>query len=455
MSTSVVVPALGALTLCVGFALASPLAAQEEGRPLPGMIRGLAFDSTTMTPLAGAQVSVAGGGGQLVADQSGVFRFEDVPAGEYPLVVDHPRLDSLGLTPILRVVQVAPEAEVDVTFATPSLSSLRAMYCDTAAPVIDGRDGILIGAVQDEVTGVGQPRASVVAEWLDRGGERGASAVTADGAGVFILCDIPLDIPVRMVVYLYGDTEDEAVVSLNGGGILLRDLTVRLTEPATMVGEVIDHDTGAPIDAAIVRIRGTDLETVTSSRGRFRFDEVPPGRQILDMEHLAYGSQSQPVDVGTMTLDVTARFSKTAIELEGITVVALPARLERMGYFQRREVSAGFASFIEREEIVKRSPIRLSAALSSEPGIVVRHGISGPYLVTSRGGRGIEQSDCRLRMIVDGMEMSGPGWDLDSFPPDQVQAIEIYPTELSLPQRFRGMGSGMDNCGAVVIWTGR
>jgi hypothetical protein len=430
-------------------------AVAQEGDPPPrGAINGLALDSTTMAPLAGAVISVAGGGGALVADADGRFRFEDVPFGSYPLVVDHPRLDSLGLTPILRTVQIAPGAEVEVVFATPSLTSLRSMYCGSA-PGRGDRNGILIGAVQDEVTTVGQPGASVVAEWLEPDGERAASAVTADGSGVFTICDLPRNVPVRMLVYLYGDTRDETVVNLDGRGILLQDLTVRLTEPATMLGEVIDQDTGEPIEAAVVRIRGTDLEAVTNGRGRFRFEEVPPGRQILDMEHLAYGTQSREIDVGTMTLDVTARFSRTAIEVEGITVVAHPARLERMGYFQRRQMRAGFASFIERDEIVARSPIRLSSALASEPGVVVRHGIGGPYLVTSRGGRGISQADCRLRMIVDGMEMSGPGWNLDSFPPDQVQAIEVYPTELSLPQRFRNFGPGMTTCGAVVIWTGR
>lgn len=449
------------LAFAVGFALAlsagapGQARAQEVPPPRPGAINGLALDSTTMAPLAGATVSVAGGGGALVTDEEGRFRFEEVPPGEYPIVVDHPRLDSLGLTPILRTVRVAAGAEVDVVFATPSLSSLRAMYCPSSPAPEASRDGIFIGAVQDEVTSVGQPGASVVVEWLEPRGERAASAAVADGAGVFTICDLPRDRQVRVVVLLFGDTRAETVVNLDGRGILLQDLTLRLTEPASMVGEVLDQDTGEPIEAAIVRIRGTDLEAITNRQGRFRFEEVPPGRQVLDMEHLAYGSQSREIDVGTMTLDVTARFSRTAIEVEGITVVAYPARLERMGYFQRRQMRAGFASFIERDEIVRRSPIRLSSVLASEPGVVVRHGVAGPYLVTSRGGRGIEQADCRLRMIVDGMEMSGPGWNLDSFSPDQVQAIEVYPTELSLPQRFRGFGPGMTNCGAVVIWTGR
>ena len=61
--------------------------AQERTDPGTGVIRGVAFDSTTMTPLAGAAVSVAGGGGELRADADGTFRFEDVPPGDYPIIL--------------------------------------------------------------------------------------------------------------------------------------------------------------------------------------------------------------------------------------------------------------------------------------------------------------------------------------------------------------------------------
>ena len=93
-----------------------------------GQIRGTVLDSTTMTRLIGAQVSVAGGQGGLVTDGAGTFRFEDVPPGDYPLVMSHPRLDTLGLTPILRTVEVAEwlagRGDVDLWRARTRFASL-------------------------------------------------------------------------------------------------------------------------------------------------------------------------------------------------------------------------------------------------------------------------------------------------------------------------------------------
>ena len=148
--------------LLSGLPNAQPAGAQEqEGL---GTIRGLALDSTTMAPLAGATVSLAGGAGRIQTDSTGAFRFEEVPPGEYPIVVSHPRIDSLGLTPILRMVTVAPGDSEVVVFATPSLASLRGIHCEGEPTPLIGRDGIVVGIVQDELTGVPQSIATVVAE---------------------------------------------------------------------------------------------------------------------------------------------------------------------------------------------------------------------------------------------------------------------------------------------------
>lgn len=435
-----------ALSVCL-----SPAAARAQDT---GVIRGIALDSTTMRPLAEAAVTVAGGDGQLLADSLGEFRFEGVPPGRYSLVVDHPRLDSLGLTPILRVVEVAPGQDQTVVFSTPSPATLRGVYCDASIPVREGKDGILIGAVHDANTQVGQPNAGVIAEWMDDSGELGASAQETDRAGVFALCDLPTDRDIRITILLFGETETEEVVRFRDGRVLLEDLEVELSRPARVLGEVMDRDLGEPIANAVVTLEGTDFRAVTGAQGRFSFRDVPPGNYLLVLEHLAYGEQSQVLSVSGGVVDVTAEFSQQAIELEGITVTMGSSRLDRLGYFDRRQMREGFATFMEREDLVERSPLTLADALTTTPGVQVRREIEGSYLISSRGGVGIDNASCRLRLILDGMPLPpGPGSSLDNFLTQQVLAVEVYPSDLSVPARFQAIGAGT-NCGAVVIWTG-
>jgi RNA polymerase sigma factor (sigma-70 family) len=431
-----------------GLPLAAPLAAQAQERiqPSPGTIRGLAFDSTRMAPLAGATVSLAGGAGQLQTDSTGTFRFEAVPAGEYSLVVSHPRIDSLGLTPILRVVAVRPGEDVLALFATPSLNSLRGLYCEGEPVPSAGRDGIVVGAVQDELTGVTQPLATIVAEWVEPDGERRSVEASTDQGGVFKLCAVPRNVPVLLQAEFFGEVQGEVVVEMGGGGFLLQDLGVRLSRPGRILGEVRDGETGDPIPSALISLAGTDFQTLTSRQGRFLFPEIPPGRYEVRLEHLAYGTQSRVVDVGSATVEVNARFSREAIELEGITVTARSARLERVGYFQRRDMKRGSAVFLSGEEVRARDSRRLSIAFFNIPGVWVRPlGPYGPQLATRSG--------CPIPLFLNGMHLP-QGVSFESIRPEEVEAVEIYRSAGELPVRYRNMPF-LEGCGALFIWTTR
>jgi hypothetical protein len=210
-----------------------------------------------------------------------------------------------------------------------------------------------------------------------------------------------------------------------------------------------------------VRLKGTEFETLTSATGRFLFPEVPPGEYVLETEHVGYGTQTRPINVGARTVDIDAELSQVAIELEGLTVTvrARPPVLNQVGYYERRERLSGVARFYEQEELVSRSQVSLATALAQTLGVrvVTQDGVS--RMMSTRGRKGIEQRPCYLRLIVDGVLMSRDDpaldalWNLESFLPNQVAAVEIYPSDNSLPQKYRSMGN-MTQCGAVVIWSG-
>jgi hypothetical protein len=336
--------------------------------------------------------------------------------------------------------------------AASSLRTLRGIHCEGQPAPAAGEDGIVVGVVKDELTGVTQPIATVVAEWVDPESGRRSVRSGTDGSGVFTLCAVPPEIPARLRAEFFEETQGEVVLERGAGGFLLQDIPVLLSRPGRIVGQVTDASTGEPIPSAVITLRGTELRTLANQEGRFLFPEVDPGRYEVQLEHLAYGTQTRVVDVGSATLEVNARFSREAIELEGITVTARSARLERAGYFERRDMRRAVARFMERDEIMARDSNSLSAAFFNIPGVVVDPlGPDGPQLRESlgRGGEG-----CPLSFFLNGMYIPS-GVSFETIRPEEVEAVEVYPRRDDLPYRYRVMPGRRECGGAVFVWTTR
>jgi hypothetical protein len=65
---------------------------------------------------------------------------------------------------------------------------------------------------------------------------------------------------------------------------------------------------------------------------------------------------------------------------------------------------------------------------------------------------------CLALLYLDGVRQRGFRGDpastfdiLSSLHTDEIAAIEVYPRAYSMPMEF--MGSGGEQCGAVVVWT--
>jgi hypothetical protein len=126
-------------------------------------------------------------------------------------------------------------------------------------------------------------------------------------------------------------------------------------------------------------------------------------------------------------------------------------RLERSGYFQRRDYSPG-GFFVEREEIEKRNPIFLTDLFRRALGFRVVPTDGFGNTVVSRRAIITFQSpgNCVPAIYLDGMQVEGI---LDHIVhPDDVEAIEAYAGISQIPSRWLGFHSA---CGVVVIWTRR
>lgn len=430
--------------------------AQQAGRVSGTTIRGSAFDSTAMLPLRDAAVSVAGGIGGIVTDELGIFLLVDVPPGEYSLVVEHPRLDSLGLTPLLRILRVEEGQErAEVSFAVPSVRTLWPVFCGEPAEAGGSHHGVLLGEVLDRVTGVAQPLAAVRATWADEADRTLVVQAKANGTGSFALCGLPSQIPITVQAAFLGQVQADTVAHLGGRPLAIANVLMGLSEPGEIFGKVVDSNTGEPIQSAVVTLVGTDHATVSNGMGNFSFEDVDPGQYTLQVDHLAYGVQALEIHLASQTLDIDARLSKRAIELEGITVTAHNPMLERVGYYVRqRRFAVSRAHFLTGEDLMARDSTSMIKAVQGLPWTRVRMDAKwGPALQPWSA-----RSNCPMSLFVNGMWIPEGGLSLKSFDPDEIEAMEIYPRgggdlTLQIPGGRGVWGDLEPTCGKLVIWT--
>jgi len=203
-------------------------------------VEGLAYDSSAGRPLAGARVSLRGTAFSATADAAGRFRIQLPDTGSYMLVVDHPRLDSLGFEVPSRGVRVAG-ALTTADIAVPPLAVVRTALCPgSRAP---DRTGIVHGVVR-KATGAAMSWATIKYRWAQYAGgpaipgsPMSASTVpatasapgatlVADSRGHYLICDVP---PGRYRLALESELGEvaETEVVIDAGELVLREMTLR------------------------------------------------------------------------------------------------------------------------------------------------------------------------------------------------------------------------------------
>lgn len=224
-----------------------------------------------------------------------------------------------------------------------------------------------------------------------------------------------------------------------------------------LTGTVKDP-TGRPIEQAEVAVQGTNLTQRTGVDGGFRFDSVPEGRRWVLVRRLGF----EPAQYA-MTLE-RGKNRELAAELEPLPQT-LPAKViaARSGYtgryadFYRRQRS-GWGKFITRDDIDRERPPELGwMVLRYLPFIDPRSMDEAPFPRAGFGswpaaayGRSPGFRVCPPAISVNGAAPSS-AWTVNSFRPNDVEAVEVYrPTISNVPVEY-SMYPGTE-CGLVVVW---
>jgi hypothetical protein len=220
----------------------------------------------------------------------------------------------------------------------------------------------------------------------------------------------------------------------------------------TLVGSVRDS-AGSPLPGVEVWLRGSDLYTHTADNGGFRLPGAPQGAARVTVRRMGFESTTFDLQLRAGQTDsLVVSLSMVATALAGMSVEEEGnTRSKRLlaGFWERR--SRGFGHFFTREEIDARDPHEFTDIVRTTAGVSI---------VTINGRQSIRFSrsastrvDCPPQYWMDGMPVQNA--TPDEFPPQDVEALEVYAGAATIPPQFapRMVTFGPKTCGAIVIWT--
>lgn len=472
-------------------AQASPSPSPSPGRP--GRVDITSVDSITRLPLAGASVRLVSvldttRVHDAALDARGRARVDSLSAGPWVLTARHARLDTLGVSSVAVPFTVRAGRGVTVRAAVPSVRTLVARVCGSAATP---GTGYLFGTVRRAVRTSASPRTAatvsalplsagqVTAQWLDLRIEAGRverTIVTTDvpvgDNGRYVVCGVPTETTVRLRAVGAEGASGIAAFTSSATGIVPRDLVLGRADTVvtTPSGPQAPEDSGLvdivlrgaggvrgtvqtvdgrPLANALVGLSATGLDTRTDGAGRFMLAATPTGTWTLDVRALGYAPQQQPVDLlpsdtATQVVVLVRAQVMDTVKVRA-TAIAQTSLGRILNEFEERR-RQGLGRFVGPGDLEEMLLLRFTDALRAVPGVRLELSSRGERVITMRGTYG----RCVPTVLVDRMRM--PGTEaLDNFiPPDLVAAVEVYQAGFA-PAEFQDIFSG---CGTIVVWTG-
>lgn len=455
-------------------------------------IVGSIAESAGDRPLPNATITVDGLDFSAVADDSGAFELGLPLDGEYTILVEHPRLDSIGLRVLQRTVSLKRGSTTRLTIAIPAAERVHRELCPDDEP----DDRALFGVVGRGRLDTPVPDARVAARWQRIAMSSGTPSVTnvgavatTDDSGFFVLCGLPFGRTILVNGYAGDLASHAASVFFSpevGGSVLLAwdkpvgapyesihttphrgfRLDLRLaatgelpsTTSAALSGLVVDASTAEPLPGVHVSV--TEIDTaLTRIDGTYAIDDLvwDRGRRWVTFRHLGYEPTVHDllIDAPDTTVVLNVTMEPSAVQLEEIVIAGERMRIPPYlrGFYERR--ARGWGVFLDAQQIAERSGPRVLDVLLTIPGVDLKG--QRRNVLYLRGASRTCQAELRAPIIVvDGTPFRGlqPGVEvgalLDAINVHVVVGIEVYRGPSEIPPEFGRLDS---QCGMVVIWT--
>lgn len=265
----------------------------------PNVVRvsGMVFDSTRHRPLEGATVSITGTPYTGITARNGTFNIPALLDGEYGVAFSHPWADSLGYLPEQYAATLAPGDSIFMQLALPSVEGIVRRRCTDSPGSASTR--VLVGTVRGtDGRPVGRGvRVSVTWQRITFSQSAGPLSIRERGQRIFtdeegryIVCDLPLERPISIVVETGDGTKLVARVRFQPGIVEVAEapgdvspytaygweeriwpLDLHVAAPPRIVafrGEVRDITTRELLQAVPIVLNGVAV-AVTDAAGQF------------------------------------------------------------------------------------------------------------------------------------------------------------------------------------------
>lgn len=227
----------------------------------------------------------------------------------------------------------------------------------------------------------------------------------------------------------------------------------------TITGRVTDAADSAAIARAVVDVPGTDVSLRTNGFGRFRITGLRGDARELVVRAIGYEKVSLLLAPGrTGTVDVgDIRLERNPQLLSQMVVQGRAARVPRGFAEVYRRGLSGRGKFITREQIDSLNPAQLKTVLFGINGVYVNQ--RGVYFNRCMGGQvgQLWVDGTRVTRFNNNLNTVGSADPnlmnemLTTILPVQVQAIEVYPNQSSIPAEFMDA----QPCAVIAVWTRR
>lgn len=446
---------------------ATLLSAEELAGQGSSSVRGIVYDSVAARPLTGASVQLAVRDGAnaprvVMSDSAGRFRFDDVPTGRYVLGFYHDALTALGLDAVTCPIEVVADTPGTFILAIPSSALVRALRCGQSE---EFTQGMLVGSVRDAESRAAIAGTKATVHWrafaFDSANyrvvkEQSQATITDDG--LLLVCNLPVDAPLDLLVTAPGHREiDGTVVTIPVDGI--GRLDVLLADSSTTSGRAVIRGrvtrmSGKAVESGQVVIKALGRE-VAVKNGEFVAANLPAGSWVAESRVIGV----EPQDVLVTASDSAAATTKIEVSngpqrLDAVTVVGKPNRDLRVLDDVLRRSRVGMGTTFLPGHPALRSATFTSDVMKEARGFRW----SGPDRIFGRSGCGA------VAVYVNDVRQPEGFIGIDHIAPvNEVLAIETWPDVMWAPIQYRPstLGrapmavGGSRSCAVVLIWTRR
>jgi hypothetical protein len=221
------------------------------------------------------------------------------------------------------------------------------------------------------------------------------------------------------------------------------------SERGAIRGSVKD-DQGRILAGVQLSVKNTDIRATSDATGNYLLAGVWPGETPVQVRRLGFEPATTIVTVRAGdTTRADLRLTAGAAPLPTFETNASGTSARMAGFEERR--ARGGAGFITRTDIERRRPRVLSDILRSVAGVSIKPSTTAgglPLVQMDRSARSIGSGVCEVQLFVDGHPY--PRGNVDDFPPETVEGVEVYRGGAELPAEFRTDNAG---CGLIAIWT--